>query len=401
MERVTAPTYEFRRLVDSDAEASRRLGREAFGHPAPPPGIPAPLPRPGATRWGVFLGEQLVGRVEGYEFGSWFGGRVLPTVGVGAVTIAAEHRGRGLSRGLIAQVLDDHRSRGAAVSTLFPTAPGYYRGYGYEVIGSFDEVVLPSSSLAGLPRPSPDLRVRRATSADASAVRELYDAWAAGQNGPCDRRGPALATGDDGWIEGHDAVTLVEDARGTLLGFASWDRGPGSGAGSYVSVTDLVATGAEAHQALWSVLGSFSAVVEEVRLLTSGPDVARYSLPASTWRVSVEDTYMLRVEDVAQAVTGISVPFETSVPFSVAGDPLGVIDGTYLLTTEDGAAQCRPTTEGPRGPIFSPRGLALCVAGTQSCANLRRAGLLDGPAAWDDSIDHVFGGRQVHVRDYF
>lgn len=397
---MATEAYDFRRLDDGDAAASRELGREAFGLPALAPDTPAPLPRPGRTRWGVFAGDTLVGRLEGLDFGSWFGGRVLPTVGIGGVAIAAEHRGRGLARGLMTQVLDHHRSHGAVISTLFPTAPGYYRGFGYEVIGSYDEVVVPSASLVPPRASSSHLRARRAETTDAVAIRDLHAAWASEQNGPCTRRGPALAVEGDEWVAGHEAVTVVEDADGRIRGFASWDRGEGVGSDAHLAVTDLIADGEDAHRALWGVLGSFSEVVGGVRLYTSGADVARYALPGKAWKVSVEDVYMMRIEDVASALSGIALPFEVSAPFTVAGDPLGVLDGSYELSVADGVTACRRSDD-DRGPTFSARGLALCVAGTQSCANLRRAGLLDGPNTWDRVIDHVVGGRQVHVRDYF
>jgi hypothetical protein len=51
--------------------------------------------------------------------------------------------------------------------------------------------------------------------------------------------------------------------------------------------------------------------------------------------------------------------------------------------------------------VFDVRGLALAYAGTQSCANLRLAGLLTGPDAHDATLDALLGGRQLHIRDYF
>ena len=293
-------TYEYRRQTEDDVEAHRRLGRQAFGRPATASAdTPAPPPRPGATRWGAFLGDELVGRVEGFALGSWFGGRVLPTVGIGGVVVAPEHRGRGVSRGLVTQVLDHHRAQGAALSTLYPTAPGYYRGLGYEVVGSYDEVVVPSAALATMAPGPPGRRTRRATTAAGPALRSVYDAWAAAQNGPLDRRGPAFAVADDDWVADHEAVTVVEDEQGAVRGFASWDRGTGYGAAAHLSVAEVLAVDADSYRALWHVIGSFAAVVGEVRLLTSGADVARYALHAKDWKVTVEDVYMLRVEDGA------------------------------------------------------------------------------------------------------
>lgn len=396
---MSTSDYDVRRLVDDDAEASRALGREAFGHPAPPPGTPAPLPRPGSTQWGAFHEDRLVARAVGYDFGSWFGGRVLSTVGIGSVAVQAEHRGRGLVRELMTSVLDHHRAAGAAVSTLFPTAPAVYRGYGYEVIGSYDEVVVPVSALGRVRRP-PTTAVRRATAADGPAIRRVYDTWAAAQNGPSARRGPAFLTADADLVDEHFAVTVVEDADRVVRGYASWERGPGYGSDAHIVVDELLALDADAYATLWSVLGSFSSVTGQVKVYTSGDDVARYTLPTKDWKVTAEDVYMLRVEDVCAALTGIAVPTDLSFSFSVAGDPLEVVDGAYAVVARNGLTTCARTADAP-GPVLHPRGLALALAGTQSCSNLRHAGLLSGPADLDTVIDHALGGRQVHVRDYF
>ena len=91
--------------------------------------------------------------------------------------------------------------------------------------------------------------------------------------------------------------------------------------------------------------------------------------------------------------------------FSVAGDPLGTMDGGYRLIVGgagEGQALCA-RAEVPSGvPVFSPQGLALAYAGAQSSANIRLAGHLTGGTTADDRVfDALFGGRQVHIRDYF
>ena len=52
--------------------------------------------------------------------------------------------------------------------------------------------------------------------------------------------------------------------------------------------------------------------------------------------------------------------------------------------------------------MLTPHGLALLYAGAQSCANLRAAGhLRGGDLEQDLDWDALFGGRQLHIRDYF
>ena len=84
-----------RPLDARDAEASRRLGHEAFGMPPSPPAEPASLDLPGRRYHGVFLGDRLVGRLVDRAYDSWFGGAAVPTAGIAGVIVEMEDRGRG------------------------------------------------------------------------------------------------------------------------------------------------------------------------------------------------------------------------------------------------------------------------------------------------------------------
>jgi hypothetical protein len=110
---------------------------------------------------------------------------------------------------------------------------------------------------------------------------------------------------------------------------------------------------------------------------------------------------MLRVHDVAGALTGIATTHEVDLTFGVTGDRLGAADGDYRLRVVAGRTVCEPAVAGAVSPVLDVRGLALAYAGAQSTANLRMAGLLTGPATHDAAIDTLLGGRQVHIRDYF
>ena len=116
--------------------------------------------------------------------------------------------------------------------------------------------------------------------------------------------------------------------------------------------------------------------------------------------------YMLRVHDVAEALTGLSLcPPGWRVPdlgFAVRGDLLGTADGDWTLSVEAGVSACVPGRHVAGGPVFTPRGLALVWSGAHSCADARAAGLLTGGGPdVDRNLDLLLGGRQVHVRDYF
>src|SRR5215210_5540562 len=228
-----------RPLTRDDFDQSMALIREAFGDllPGATPPSPESFPRPGYHAFGTFDGDHLVARVVTREYHSWFGGSTVPTGGIAGVAVTAERRGEKLLDDLFRAVLDDgFRERGEVISTLFPSAPGIYRKFGYELFSSYDEVEIPSSALAGL-RTGDCVRTRRATPADFDAVREVYDAWATAQNGPLTRRGPSFPTDAEGFIEAFTGVTLAIDDAGEIVGFASWQRGQGWGESATLEVS--------------------------------------------------------------------------------------------------------------------------------------------------------------------
>ena len=393
-----------RPLTRDDFDQSVALSREAFG--SLPPGATPPsaddFPRPGFHAFGTFDGDQLVARVVTREYHSWFGGSEVPTGGIAGVAVAAERRGEKLLDDLFRVALDAGlRERGEVVSTLFATAPGIYRKFGYELFASYDEVEVPSSALAGV-RASGGVRTRRATPADFDAVRELYDTWAAAQNGPLTRRGPSFPTDAEGFIGAFTGVTLAVDEAGEVVGFASWERGRGYGDSSTLKVSDLLALSSDAYRALWRLLGSFGSVVGQVRVCTSGDDVARLSLPSPHWNVVARSPYMLRVHDVPGAFAARDWPVDGEVAFTVAGDHVGTATGSWHLVIDRRKAICTPTAESADAPVLTPSGLALAWGGGQTCANLRMAGHLSGGSVENDAaLDRLLVPRPIHIRDYF
>jgi predicted acetyltransferase len=135
---------------------------------------------------------------------------------------------------------------------------------------------------------------------------------------------------------------------------------------------------------------------------TSGDDLVRLFLPNVQWKTIESFPYMLTILDVAESLARRRYPatIAAALSFSITGSFLAENDATYQLTVEDGHATCTRADHDDR--TFTPQGLALLYAGTQSCANLRLAGHLDGGDVKQDlDWDALFGGRQQHIRDYF
>ena len=391
-----------RPLTRDDFDQSMGLIREAFGDlpPGTTPQSPDDPPRPGYHAYGTFDDDHLVARLATRGYHSWFGGSAVPSGGIAGVVVTAERRGTKLLDELFRVALDDGlRERGEAVSTMFCTAPGIYRKFGYEVISSYDTVEVPAAALARIGAPA-GVRTRRATPADFDAVCRVYDTWAAAQNGPLTRRGPAFPADAKAFIDAFTGVTLAVDDAGEVIGFASWHRGQETGDSATLEVVDLLALRGDAYGALWHVLGSFGSVVGQVRLCTSGHDVARLSLPSAHWKAVEREPYMLRVHDVPGAFAGRDWPVDGDVAFSVAGDHLGTTNGAWRLVIDRGKATCAPAATAD-GPVMTPGGLALAWAGAQTCANLRMAGHLSGGIENDEALDRVLAPRPIHIRDSF
>jgi predicted acetyltransferase len=287
------------------------------------------------------------------------------------------------------------------ISTLFPTAPRIYRRFGYEVIGDFVTVEVPSPALAAV-APAEGVRTRRARGTDVEAIRGIYDLWASEQNGPLTRRGPSFPEPANGYLAEYTGVTVAVDAADLVLGFVSWERGQGYGDAAKLEISDLLATDAAAYRALLVAMSSFSSVTPHTRIDTSGFDLVRLFLPSLHWQVVDSSPYMLKVLDVSGALTQRRYPsgFSGELAFSVTGDFLAHNNGGYLLDVSNGRGNCVRGEHG--GRALTSHGLALLFAGAQSSANLRAAGHLSGgDVAEDDTWDALFGGRQVHIRDYF
>ncbi|MFI9487179.1 enhanced intracellular survival protein Eis [Promicromonospora sp. NPDC052451] len=396
-----------------DQPAYTRLGGEAFGAPDGGRAVPTreEWTAAGFREWGAFDGDDLAARLRVYGFTSWFHGAQVPTAGVAGVAVEPERRGSGHLARLFAAALAEARESGETISTLYPTAPGIYRGLGYEVVGSFDDVDVPLPSLGRVAAPD-GVVTRRAGVADFDAVVAVHRTWAARQNGPVSRAEKPFWTPPEKFFADYTGVTLAIDERGAtgpageVVGFASWIRGEGyTPATAVMEIDDLIALTPDAARALWRTVGSFSTVVGTARVSTSGLDPAWLVLPDLTTTVHSAHPYMLRVLDVAGALRGIESPLEgVRVPFAVRGP--ADLTGAWTLTVSDGVTHVEQDDVAVgdahhERPVLTANGLALLYAGVQSAANLRFGGHLTGPDTHDAPLTALFAGRQLHVRDYF
>lgn len=396
-----------RLLTDSDVFAMDQLSHIAFGIGRPDPDRPR-LVAP-ARRWGVFSPDgRLLAKATDRRQRHWFGGGLVEAAGVAGVAVAPEARGRGLARLVLEQLLDDARSRGAAVATLFRTAPALYRRLGFEHVGALSWYTTPTSALVGLPTPH-EVTLRAATAADVPAVRDLYAQVARTRGGMLEREGPLF--GDDAeMLAARDGITLAvsSDAQGAEIveAYCAWDRGTGWNGDARLTVWDLLATTHRALQALVASLGTWASVLPTVAVRIADPDPVRWLLPVGDLTVESQQSWMLKILDAERAVAQRPWPrlltatvdltlVDGDLPSSATAAP----EGRCRLSFADGAGAL--ATGGSGEVHLDVRGLSVLYAGAGSAAMLRQAGLLSGPSDSDAVLDAAAAGPAPALLDFF
>lgn len=377
-----------RLLTDADADSVWRLSQLVFGWV----GGEIPPTLQGQTVVGVDGPEGLAGsaRLRCYE--QWWGGRRVRMGGLAGVAVHPHARGQGAVRALVAELLTLMRDGQQPVSALFPTAPGIYRQLGWEVVGSLDDTILPTSALRPAGDPG-DVTVRTAGRADVPALAGLYDAYGRSTHGLLARDGPEFPKGADGVLE-HDVVSLAE-LGGRPVGYLTYARGSGY-RGSELRVRELVAQTPQAQAALLRSLGTWDAVCATVRW--RGPtDELALALPASLPPPSSVQPWMLRIVDAPAAVAARGFHGDVEVSFALVDPQVPAHARGWRLVVRDGDGRLE-AADAAGLPQLHVRGLALLWAGAADAASVVRAGLLDQPLP---ALDRAFCGQRARILDYF
>ena len=139
-------SIEIRPLREDERDTMVALSSQAF-NVAPSrireaPSWPAELAR------GAVVDGELVAMLRTHQMGHYFGGRAVPSVGIGGVAVAGHARGKRVAETMMIETLREFRET-HPISMLYPATVPLYRRCGYEYAAYRFQFKAP---LDGLPR---------------------------------------------------------------------------------------------------------------------------------------------------------------------------------------------------------------------------------------------------------
>lgn len=403
---------------DDDLDAQLDLSQQAFGV------VPAAeredwkqraAAKVGAGQFlGAFAGGSPAGAAYFHDMRQWWHGRPVPMAGVAGVKVAPEHRGRGVGRRLMTELLDQIADRGYPLSALYPATMRIYRSLGWEVAGSRYRITVPTRELRTLVEPDPAaggppgtatglkpavnaVDIRRATPDDALKVIDVLGRAheSARHSGPLTRDAATVRR----WLaDDHLYAYLAPDG---FLAY-SWN-----GEGEMLA-DRIVAASPVTYRALWSVLAGQSSTASVIRAKLAPGDPLRWLTREGDVQADHQWMWMLRVVDAPAAIAARGYPpsVSLSVPLVIADGTRPSNDGRWRLVVDGGQGALTPDepaglSTGAGAPLtLGARGLAALYGGTPLAA-LRQAGLVSGGSPDTDSaLDAAFPGPSFTLDEF-
>jgi len=334
-----------------------------------------------------------------HSMGQWFGGRRVSMAGVGLVGTSPEERGHGLATTLMENSVREFHRMGFAISTLFPAKQSLYRRAGYERAGARYRVEVDCTHLALAGERRPRLPMRLVTPKDFDTVFELYNDFAAGENGPIDRSRfiwDRRMNPPDRTVRGF----LVEGKNGPE-GYVFFDENRKDKPRYTVHVTDMVARSEDAARTLMAMFGDHRTMASTVEWFGHLPDAFLMVLDEARTDVSLFYPWMIRIVDVERALTerGYAEGIETELHWEVQDPLIPQNQGRFIQRISGGRAQVERGGEGRI--VTGVRGMASVYSGFLTPETARMVRLLDGPPDDLRRARLVFSGPPPWMSDMF
>lgn len=337
---------------------------------------------------GIFDGQRLLaqGKVRSYQ--QFWGGRLLPLLGIAGVVVAPDARGRGIGSQLMTAIAHRSRELGDLVSALYPATIPLYRALGWEVAGAQYRISMSADALRTLG--GKEVPLRTATETDVEPFRQrLHDGYAAQR-----ANGPKLLTKPEAREQLTDDTMMSHLTTGGHVVY-EWHKGD-------LVVPYLSADTLEIARALWSVVGSGSSIAKKVVAYVAPDDPIHLLLPEEVANETSVKHWMLRVMDAPKAIAarGFSPAVTGSTALALDDPLLSGSTGSWRLEVSGGRGQLT-SMESSASLRLGPNGFAALFADSPVHV-LRTAGLASGGGpAGDEGLDAAFAGRAAYLLEYF
>jgi len=346
----------------------------------------------------VRVGGRVVGGAGLLPMAQYFGGRAVPMVGIHAVCIATEHRGRAAGSTLMRTAVEEMAGRGVALSTLYPATRPIYRAVGFEMAGTQTTYTVPVAAIRVRER---GLEVDRVGIEAVDDLAEVHAQVARHRNGNLQRTPwvwRRILQPTKGEVSCF-RVRVGGRTQGYLVYMGKWRA---DGSRQDFAVRDLIALDPAAARRLWSLLADQQSLGGDV-VMVDGPGApALRGLSDPTYQVDRMLTWMLRVVDVEAALTarGYAPELSASLDLEVTDDLLAGNRGRFRLTVEGGSA--RVERGGGRGDLrIDVRGLAALYSGHATGFDLLTQGLAEADPAVLARAGAVFAGPAPWLIEMF
>lgn len=385
-----------RPMREDESDTVRSLHRRAFNIP---PAIAArvPAPTPASIRVAELNGR-IIGALRYHAIAHFFGGRPVPSAGIGGVVVEPDARGDRTAERMVVTTLAELREKGFATSVLYPATVPVYRRCGYEYAGFRIEYKTP---LRLLPR-SAGPAAEPWTDDELEQIKGVYRSWAAQRNGAVDRPDKwwkrVLTNVEEGEVY---RVCVREDGRITGYLVYTQDKRADSEWRFDLVARDLVWTTRTAIDSLLTFAGRHRSNAEDLVWVGPPNDPLADILPEQDANYESWFRQMLRLVDVPAAFEARGYPpsLRAAVELEVEDAQLPSNTGGWRVETADGTAKVS-SAGGARARVDAGA-LAAIWSGFLSASDARRLGRLEASDEDVAVLEEMFAGPIPWVNDWF
>jgi predicted acetyltransferase len=390
---------EYRPIEPSDVAAFDRIREYAFNPEEGPRTEPSDRTELG-ERYGLYDDGGLVSVCLQYHFDARVRGEWRPIGGLGAVATPPERRKEGYAGQLLAASVRSFGEQDVPLVTLWPFETAFYRQFGWSSATTVAQYACPPDALAGLG--PDDGTFRPVEPSEWESLRPVH--LAAGEGETLSRR-----RSEDWWRQRvfsdwgrkpHHVYRYDRDE--TAVGYLAYSVEDGT-----LSVAEMGAVDPVAERALLGFLGRHASQVDRVSFERVadpvGLDVFDVVAEPEAVECTIEPGPMVRLTDVTGALETLPFPdgVQERTTIGVTDPLVPANDGTYRLTVENGRGRVSEDSNANPAVTLDVGTLSAMIVGARDASSAQRRGAIDASAAIVGTLDRLFPGERVFLREFF